>query len=497
MSGTSLEELKRAWVREVLPKILPFADAATKELPLPRLLRLSLFQASVGMMMVLLYGTMNRVMVVEKGVPTWLISLMVALPVLVAPFRALIGFKSDIHRSAFGWRRVPFIWFGTLMQFGGLAIMPFALILSVEGGQVPNLVGWIAAGLAFLIGGAGMHTTQTAGLALATDLATEESRPRVVALLFVMLQVSMLLAALAYGVLLTDFNSMSPGAANGRLIGVLQGVALVTIAFNMVALWKQEAINTERAERSVAEKETHAPQPRFIDTWRQFLSGGNAARLLVVLGLGTAGFAMQEILLEPYGGQVLSLTVSQTTRLTAIWAFGSLVAFGLTAHLLSKGAAPYRIALYGALIGIIAFVAVIAADPLGSPLIFRIGALLIGFGGGLFSVGTLTAAMDMARGGQSGLALGAWGAIQATCYGIAVGLGGALRDVFTALNPFADLSLGAEWSGPVVGYSVVYALEILLLIAALVVLLPLALRGRDADKGEPERREKFGIVEMP
>jgi BCD family chlorophyll transporter-like MFS transporter len=494
MSGTSLEELKRLWMREVLPKILPFADAATKELPLPRLLRLSLFQASVGMMMVLLYGTMNRVMVVEKGVPTWLISLMVALPVLVAPFRALIGFKSDIHRSAFGWRRVPFIWFGTLMQFGGLAIMPFALILSAEGGQVPNFVGWIAAGFAFLVAGAGMHTTQTAGLALATDLATEESRPRVVALLFVMLQVSMLVAALAYGLLLTDFNNMSPGAANARLIGVLQGVALVTIGFNMVALWKQEAINMERAERSVAEKAADAPQPRFMDTWRSFVSGGSAARLLIVLGLGTAGFTMQEILLEPYGGQVLGLTVSQTTRLTAIWAFGSLAAFGLTAHLLSKGALPHRIALYGALVGIVAFVAVIAAEPLGSPLIFRLGALLIGFGGGLFSVGTLTAAMDMARGGQSGLALGAWGAIQATCYGIAVGLGGALRDIFAALNPFAGF--GMDWSGPVVGYTVVYGLEILLLIAALIVLFPLALRRREAYLAETERREKFGIAEM-
>jgi BCD family chlorophyll transporter-like MFS transporter len=493
MSGTSLEELKQIWMREVLPKILPFADAATKELPLPRLLRLSLFQASVGMMMVLLYGTMNRVMVVEKGVPTWIISLMVALPVLVAPFRALIGFKSDVHRSAFGWRRVPYIWFGTLMQFGGLAIMPFALILSVEGGQVPNLVGWIAAAFAFLIGGAGMHTTQTAGLALATDLASEESRPRVVALLFVMLQVSMLLAALLYGVLLTDFNSMSPAAANGRLIGVLQGVALVTVAFNMVALWKQESMNMERAEQALADRAADAPQPRFIDTWRQFVSGGTATRLLVVLGLGTAGFTMQEILLEPYGGQVLGLTVSQTTRLTAIWAFGSLVAFGLTAHLLSKGARPHRLALYGALVGVAAFVAVIAADPLGSPLVFRIGALLIGFGGGLFSVGTLTAAMDMARGGQSGLALGAWGAIQATCYGLAVGLGGALRDIFAALNPFAWF--GADWNGPVVGYTIVYGLEILLLVAAGVILLPLALRRRDAH--EAARREKFGIVEMP
>ena len=49
---------------------MPFADAATPELPLGRLLRLSLFQVSVGMAIVLLNGTLNRVMIVELGVPT-------------------------------------------------------------------------------------------------------------------------------------------------------------------------------------------------------------------------------------------------------------------------------------------------------------------------------------------------------------------------------------------------------------------------------------------
>ena len=115
--------------RSVGPRFLPFADAATPELPLPRLLRLSLFQVSVGMATVLLIGTLNRVMIVELGVPAWLVALMVALPLVFAPFRALIGFRSDTHRSVLGWRRVPYIWMGTLLQFGGLAIMPFALIV--------------------------------------------------------------------------------------------------------------------------------------------------------------------------------------------------------------------------------------------------------------------------------------------------------------------------------------------------------------------------------
>ena len=47
------------------PRFLPFADAASPDLPLGRLLRLSLFQVSVGMALVLLVGTLNRVMIVE------------------------------------------------------------------------------------------------------------------------------------------------------------------------------------------------------------------------------------------------------------------------------------------------------------------------------------------------------------------------------------------------------------------------------------------------
>ena len=74
-------------------RFLPFADAATTELPLGRLLRLSLFQVSVGMAAVLLTGTLNRVMIVELGMASWAVAAMVSLPLLFAPLRALIGFK--------------------------------------------------------------------------------------------------------------------------------------------------------------------------------------------------------------------------------------------------------------------------------------------------------------------------------------------------------------------------------------------------------------------
>ena len=209
--------LAKGW-QQLAPRFLPFADAASKELPLPRLLRLSLFQVSVGMAMVLLTGTLNRVMIVELGVPAWLVGLMVSLPLVFAPLRAFIGFKSDTHRSVLGWRRVPYIWFGTMLQFGGFAIMPFALIVLSGDTHGPIAIGQAGAALAFLLVGAGLHTTQTAGLALANDLAPPESRPRVVALLYVMLLLGMVASAVVFGVLLRDFSQI-------HLIQIIQGIS--------------------------------------------------------------------------------------------------------------------------------------------------------------------------------------------------------------------------------------------------------------------------------
>ena len=170
------------------------------------------------MALTLLVGTLNRVMIVELKVPATLVAVMVALPVLYAPFRALIGFRSDTHRSALGWRRVPFIWMGTMVQFGGLAVMPFALLVLAGGGnasQWPVWVGWAGAGLAFLLVGAGLHTVQTAGLALATDLAPRGSAAAsVVGLMYVMLLLGTIVSALALRRLPAGLQPRPPGAGD-------------------------------------------------------------------------------------------------------------------------------------------------------------------------------------------------------------------------------------------------------------------------------------------
>ncbi|MFM2044044.1 MAG: photosynthetic complex assembly protein LhaA, partial [Pseudomonadota bacterium] len=90
-SDTAPRKIRNPLVKALMrvgPGMLPFADAATPELPLARLLRLALFQVAVGMAVVLLNGTLNRVMIVELGVPAWLVALMVSLPLVFAPLRA-------------------------------------------------------------------------------------------------------------------------------------------------------------------------------------------------------------------------------------------------------------------------------------------------------------------------------------------------------------------------------------------------------------------------
>lgn len=464
-------------------RCLPFADAASEGLPLGQLLRLSFFQVSVGMATVLLLGTLNRVMIVELSVPAIVVAAMIALPVLIAPLRALLGFRSDTYRSALGWKRIPYLWFGSLWQMGGLAVMPFALlVLSGQQAVGPAWAGEVLAAMAFLMTGLGLHMTQTAGLALASDRATDETRPRVVALLYVMFLLGMAVSAVVIGWLLRDF-------APFKLVRVVQGAASVGIILNLIALWKQEKLTP------MSRSEREAPRPRFRDAWADLMAGGTAGRLLAVVFLGTMAFNMQDVLLEPYGGEVLGLSVAATTLLTAIWAMGALAGFALAGRALLRGANTYRMAGNGLLVGLMAFATVIFAAPMQAPALFYTGAALIGFGAGLFAVSTLTAAMTLAAGvAGNGLALGAWGAASATAAGLSIAIGGGLRDLVN------HLALAGAWgealATPATGYSTVYHLEIALIFVTLVVLGPLVRHGVQGGSTTPGST-RIGLVDFP
>ncbi len=463
--------LVSSWV-SLGPRFLPFADIATEDLTWSRLLRLSLFQISVGMTLVLLAGTLNRVMIVELSVPAILVGAMLALPLLFAPFRALIGFRSDTHRCELGWRRTPFIWRGTLLQFGGFAIMPFALLVLGGMGEsylAPVYVGQLAAAGAFLLAGAGAHTVQTAGLALATDLTPESSHPKVVGFMNATLLVGMFFSAIIYGVLLSDFSP-------ARLISVIQGTAVVAILLNGIAMWKQETRSAARRPSAQTQ-----PDPEFKQAWQMLCRDGDqqTLRILIAVGCGTLAFAMADILIEPFGGQILDLSVSHTTLLTAVLAGGGLIGLSYATWAIgTRGEQPQRVALSGVMLGIPAFLAIIVALPMNMVAPFVIGNFLLGAAGGIFTHATLTSTMLRAPADRAGLALGAWGGVQATAAGLGMAIAGSMRDGVTYLfSSSADAAMVAR--ADVAGYFSVYTLEIVLLLATAVIVIPLV-RGRSS-----------------
>ena len=447
-------------------KYLPFADAASEAVPLSRLLRLSLFQVTVGMALVLMVGTLNRVMIVELSVPATLVGAMLALPLVFAPFRALIGFKSDNFKSALGLRRLPYIFKGTMLQFGGFAIMPFALlVLSGYGkaAQAPHWIGEVAAALAFLLVGAGVHMVQTVGLALATDLVEEQDQPKVVGLMYVSLLAGMILSAFVYGAALETYSPL-------RLIQVIQGSAVLTVILNGLAMWKQEARDRVRGNAP------RGPDPSFGQAWARLSERPGMMRLLAIIAFGTAGFGMADVLMEPFGGQVLQMSVAETTRLTVYLALGTLVGFTMASRWIGRGARPIDVAIYGAVIGLPAFGLIILSAHLLSAAVLIVATLGAGFGAGLFGHGTLTTTMRSAPREQIGLSLGAWGAVQTTSAGASIAVGGFLRD---------RLQSGSAGVHSSEAYLPVFLLEIGLLVLALLLAFPIF--GQAAGPKDPRK----------
>ena len=123
--------------------------------------------------------------------------------------------------------------------------------------------------LAFLLVGAGIQVTQTAGMALANDLAEDDKRPRVVALLYTMQLLGMLISSVAFAFLLDDFSSV-------RLIKVIQGAAALVLLTNLFSLWKQEARQQRRGERV---------EGGFSKSWHELLAQPYMRRFLWTLGV--------------------------------------------------------------------------------------------------------------------------------------------------------------------------------------------------------------------
>ena len=104
--------------------------------------RLGLVQAALGAMVVLTTSTLNRVMVVELGLPALLPGLLVALHYAVQVTRPRMGFGSDL-----GGRRTPWI----LGGLGALALGAIGAAVATAWMGSARTPGLILAVLSFVL----------------------------------------------------------------------------------------------------------------------------------------------------------------------------------------------------------------------------------------------------------------------------------------------------------------------------------------------------------
>jgi BCD family chlorophyll transporter-like MFS transporter len=272
-----------------------------------RLLRLGLFQLAAGAASVLFLGVLNRVMRVELGIDLFAVSLLVGgghyLGALVAiPF----GYYSDTHRIA-GYRR-------TVYALGGAGLTALILALS------PFVAAWLARNqtpfgllfgfLFFLLEGISTFIAGTAYLSLITDLTSEKERGQATALVWTLLMIGIIATGIGAGIALENYSFT--GFAALTLTG-----ALVTVTLSAAALFGQEP----RQEPRAAPVRAVTP-PGLGQSLRLIVRSAQSRWFAGFLLLSMFSFFMQDVILEPFGGEVFNLNPAQTARFNAYLGVG-------------------------------------------------------------------------------------------------------------------------------------------------------------------------------
>ena len=426
-----------------------------------KVLRLGLFQFGMGLTLAPITGTLNRVLIDNLRISAALVAFLIAIHYFVSPIRALIGYRSDQRRAQGRWR-TPYIVAGAILTFGGLANAPISLLLLSGQGRLPYAAAAIVCTLIFLAYGVGVNIVETAYLALVSDLTPPRERGRVLAVLWMMLVLGTIVSSMLLGSLLLDYT-------DERLIAILKSSAVAFILLTFLSLWKQERLRRDGTvvgfHDAITVRVSLGDSLRLL--WRQRV----LRQLFVVLFIATAAFASHDVLLEPYGGQVLQMSVSATTRLTGLWGLAMLIAIPAAGWLLWRGFSPVLPIVLGCAVGALGFLIVSVASDATLVAPFRSGVWLIGMGRGLFIVGSVALVMALSDRDHAGLFLGLWGVMQALAQGVGAVGGGLARD------------LAQRWAGNVVlGYTFVYGAALFGLLIALLLLIAQRL-GRRVQEG--------------
>lgn len=408
------------------------------------LIRLAGLPLSLTLISILAGSVINRVMVVELGLPVILAGLFMAIPLLISPVRIWLGHCSDAYPIR-GRRREPYLILGALLSGTGAAVS-VALVV-----QSPDLfsVGTALILLALGLYGLGRNLAGNTFQALLADrFAPGVPRSRAVNLYEVVKLLGMVMGAGLVG------QALRPYSAE-RLTLVVGVCALLAVFLSLVATLGQEPRNEVLRQATVRARATP-----FWASFRSLVWRDPQARLFLgVITLTLLGTQMQDVLMEPYAGLVFGLDVAATTRLTMFWGLGALLSILLSGLFLIRWFGLERLFRFGILILVPIFPLLILAGLYQQVWLLQAGVLGLGLASGLAAASLLAQTVAFTSPSSAGLLLGVWGLGHQLGRALASLLGSGLVDLMNVLTGHHAL----------VAYGTAFMMEAGLLLGALVV----------------------------
>jgi BCD family chlorophyll transporter-like MFS transporter len=427
-------------------------EMSERALSWPGIARLGLVQAAMGMVVVLMTSTLNRVMIVEVGLPALVPGLLVGLHFAIQLTRPRMGHGSDVSG-----RRTPWI-------LGGMLLLVLASIGAAAATAVmatDRVLGLALASIAFALIGVGISASSTPFLALLAERVDADRRSGAAAMTWILMIVGIIATAGMGGALLDPFSYP-------RLIAVTAGVGVVALALCVVAL-----IGNEPGMRISRSTKDEGPKIGFREAFAEVWAEEGARRFAFFIFVSMLAYSAQDLILEPFAGSVFGMTPGESTQVAGMQHGGVLLGMIVGALGARRFGSLSRWAALGCAASGIALLALAASAFTGSAGAMKGVVFALGLANGAFAVGAIGAMMGMmheGRGGRAGLRMGFWGAAQALAYGLGGFLGAAGSDV-------ARWALGA----PAAGYATVFVVEAALFLCAalLVTRTPMTARARD------------------
>ena len=430
------------------------ATPAIKRVTLLTMFRLGLFQMGLGMMSVLTLGVLNRVMIKELAIPATVVAGTLAMQQFVAPARVWFGQMSDA-KPLFGHHRTGYVWVGSVLfvisAFLAVQVM-WRLGASLEAvGWTTATYGWVGLlGLIFALYGIAICSSSTPFAALLVDVSDEEDRSKLVGVVWSMLLVGIIIAGIVTSILLKKIDGDVPrevlqASINGLFVKVPALVLfLVGIGtFGVEKKYSRYGVRSSAVNRE--DKITLGSALRILTASRQ--TGLFFTFLLIM----TICLFMQDAVLEPYGGEIFKMSISETTWLNVIYGIGTLIGLSATGFSIVPRIGKQNTIRLGCLSVAVCFGLIIASGFTGDPVWLKEALMLFGLASGITTTGALSLMLDLTAAETAGTFIGAWGLAQAMARGVATVSGGAILDLGRSLFGVPMLAYGLVFAVPVVG----------------------------------------------